>query len=379
MPEIYLAFLGALPWAGVLLVPWGPWRVREVLDSKIDPQETIDLSDITVLIPARNESLTVQPMLQALDAQGAGMEIVLIDDQSDDDTIRFARAATQSLQIVSVHALPAGWSGKLWALEQGLKHVQTPLTLLLDADIELSPGILAALRERMQQDNLALVSLMASLRMQSFWERLLMPAFIYFFKLLYPFRLSNMPHCRQVAAAAGGCVLLRTRVLEELGGFHSLRDALIDDCALAERVKSLGYRTWVGLTHSVRSLRAYDDLAGIWNMVARSAFTQLRYSIVRLLACTAIFIAAFWIPPAALMLPDAVVKMVAATTLGAMMLSYLPTLRFYSRSPAWALAMPLIGSLYLAMTWTSAVRYWCGYRSYWKKRTYTKTLDPGSG
>ncbi len=379
MPEIYLAFLGALPWVGVLLVPWGPWRVHEVLDSKVDPQKTVDLSDITVLIPARNEAVTVQSMLRALDAQGAGMKIVLIDDQSDDDTIRFARAAIQNLQIVSVHALPAGWSGKLWALEQGCRYVHTPLTLLLDADIELRPGILVALHERMQHDNLALISLMASLRMQSFWERLLMPAFIYFFKLLYPFHLSNTLHCRQVAAAAGGCVLLRTWVLEEIGGFHSLRDALIDDCALAERVKSLGHRTWVGLTHSVRSLRAYDDLAGIWNMVARSAFTQLHYSIVRLLACTAIFIIALWVPPAVLMLPDAAVRMVAATTLGAMMLSYLPTLRFYSRSPAWALAMPLIGSLYLAMTWTSAVRYWCGYRSYWKKRTYTKTLDPGSG
>jgi len=377
MREIYLAFLGALPWVGVLFAPWGPWRVREVLDSKVDPQP-VDFSDITVLIPARNEAVTVQPMLRALDAQGAGMKIVLIDDQSDDDTIRFARAATQNLQIVSVHALPAGWSGKLWALEQGRRCVHTPFTLLLDADIELRPGILAALRERMQHDNLALVSLMASLRMQSFWERLLMPAFIYFFKLLYPFHLSNMPHCRQVAAAAGGCVLLRTRVLEEIGGFHSLRDALIDDCTLAERVKSLGYRTWVGLTHSVRSLRAYDGLAGIWNMVARSAFTQLHYSIVRLLACTAIFIVAFWIPPAALMLPDAAVRMVAATTLGAIMFSYLPTLRFYSRSPAWALAMPLIGTLYLAMTWTSALRYWYGQGSSWKDRVYTKTVDSGS-
>lgn len=377
MREIYLAFLGALPWVGVLLAPWGPWRVREVLDSKADPQP-VDLSDITVLIPARNEAVTVQPMLRALDAQGTGMKIVLIDDQSDDDTIQFARAATQNLQIVSVHALPAGWSGKLWALEQGYRYVHTPFTLLLDADIDLGPGILAALRGRMQHDNLALVSLMASLRMQSFWERLLMPAFIYFFKLLYPFHFSNTLYCRRVAAAAGGCVLLRTRVLEEIGGFHSLRDALIDDCALAGRVKWLGYRTWVGLTHSVRSLRAYDDLAGIWNMVARSAFTQLHYSIIRLLACTAIFVIAFWIPPAALMLPDAAVRMVAATTLGAMMLSYLPTLRFYSRSPAWALAMPLIGTLYLAMTWTSALRYWYGQGSSWKDRVYTKTVDSGS-
>jgi hopene-associated glycosyltransferase HpnB len=378
MREIYLGFLGVLPWAGILLAPWGPWRVREVLDSEAHPQP-VDLSDITVLIPARNEAATVQPMLTALDAQGVGLKIVLIDDHSDDDTIKLARAATQNLQIVSAHTLPTGWSGKLWALEQGRRYARTPFTLLLDADIELRPGILTTLRERMQHDNLALISLMASLRMRSFWERLLMPAFVYFFKLLYPFRLSNTLHCQQVAAAAGGCILLRTRVLEEIGGFHSLRDALIDDCALAERIKSLGYRTWVGLTHSVQSLRAYDDLTGIWNMVARSAFTQLRYSNIRLLACTAIFIIAFWLPPAALMLPDAAVRMMAVTTLGAMMLSYLPTLRFYSRSPAWALAMPLIGSLYLAMTWTSAVRYWRGCRAHWKNRTYSKTLDPGSG
>lgn len=377
MRQIYLAFLGALPWLIILLAPWGPWRVREVLDAKADPQP-LDLSDITVLIPARNEAATVQSMLTALEAQGTGVKIVLIDDQSDDDTAGWARATTQNLQIVSVHTLPTGWSGKMWALEQGRKHLHTPFTLLLDADIELRPGIIATLRERMQRDNLALASLMASLRMRSFWEMLLMPAFIYFFKLLYPFRLSNAPHCQRVAAAAGGCVLLRTKVLKEIGGFHSLRDALIDDCALAARVKSLGYRTWVGLTHSVRSLRAYDDLSGIWNMIARSAFTQLRYSIVRLLACTAIFIIAFWVPPATLIVPDTTVRMVAVTTLGAMMLSYLPTLRFYSRSPAWALAMPLIGSLYLAMTWTSAVRYWRGSRSHWKKRTYAKTLDPGS-
>ncbi len=377
MRPIYLAFLGALPWVSILLAPWGPWRVREVLDSKVDPRPA-DLSDITVLIPARNEAATVQSMLTALEAQGSGVKIVLIDDQSDDDTAGSARAATQNLQIVSVHILPTGWSGKMWALEQGYRYVHTPFTLLLDADIELRPGIIATLHERMERDNLALASLMASLRMRSFWERLLMPAFIYFFKLLYPFRLSNAPHCHRVAAAAGGCVLLRTKVLKEIGGFHSLRDALIDDCALAASVKSLGYRTWVGLTHSVRSLRAYDDLSDIWNMVARSAFTQLRYSIVRLLVCTAIFITAFWIPLAVLIVPDATVRMVAVTTLGAMMLSYLPTLRFYSRSPAWALAMPLIGSFYLAMTWTSAVRYWRGRRSHWKKRTYTRTLDSGS-
>jgi len=207
----------------------------------------------------------------------------------------------------------------------------------------------------MRAENVHLISLMAVLRMETFWERLLMPAFIYFFKLLYPFHLSNSSSSK-VAAAAGGCILLETRVLDEIGGFNSLRGALIDDCALAKRVKSKGYKTWMGLSHSVRSLRPYNDMRAIWNMVARTAFTQLRYSTLLLILCTVIMLASFGMPGIGLLLSPISVKLLSAFCLASMVLTYLPTLNFYRMSAWWALAMPLIGSLYLAMTWTSLAR-----------------------
>lgn len=375
MRWIWLALPGALIWLSMLVLPWRPWRVREVLDAAVTSAKP-DLSDVTALIPARNEAETIELTLKALAAQGPGLTTVLVDDQSDDGTAKMARkAATQSLRVISGCALPTGWSGKLWALEQGRVHLNRRLTLLMDADIELQPGVLAALRAKMERDGLHFVSLMAALRMKTFWEKLLLPAFIYFFRLLYPFRLANDPTRRRIAAAAGGCILLETRLIDEIGGFQALRGALIDDCELARRVKALGYRTWVGLTHSVRSLRCYDELAAIWNMVARSAFTQLRYSTLLLLACTGIFVIAFWLPVAGLMFPHTIARWIAVIGLVAMMSSYLPTLRFYGLSGGWAIALPLIGTLYLAMTWTSAVRYWRGKRSRWKGRVYNKILD----
>jgi hopene-associated glycosyltransferase HpnB len=248
----------------------------------------------------------------------------------------------------------------------------------LDGDIELAPGVIATLRRKMQQDQLRLVSLMAALRMQGYWEKLLLPAFIFFFRLLYPFQLANDPKQRRVAAAAGGCILLETKLIDEIGGFAALRSALIDDCTFARRVKSLGARTWIGLTHSVCSVRRYDTLEAIWNMVARSAFTQLHYSTVALLGCTAVFIVAFWLPIATLFLGDVAAWTLAVVALLAMVSSYLPTLRFYRLGSGWVLALPLIGTLYLAMTWSSALRYWCGQRSRWKDRVYGNTLDSGS-
>lgn len=373
MPWVYLILPAALVWLGILVLPYAPWRVREVLDAEAAAP---DLSDVTALIPARNEAETIGQTLNALAAQGQGLTMVVVDDQSGDRTVEIARNTTaHGLRVVPGRPLPAGWSGKLWALEQGRPYLSSRLTLLMDADIELQPGALAALRAKLERDRLHFLSLMASLRMQTFWERLLMPAFIYFFKLVYPFRLANDPGCRKIAAAAGGCILLETRLIDEIGGFQALRGALIDDCELARRVKALGYRTWVGLTHSVRSLRCYDELAAIWNMVARSAFTQLRYSTLLLLACTGIFMIAFWLPIVGCVFPNTLARWIAVMTLVAMMLSYLPTLRFYGLSGGWAVALPLIGTLYLAMTWTSAVRYWRGKRSRWKGRVYSRTLD----
>jgi hypothetical protein len=175
-----------------------------------------------------------------------------------------------------------------------------------------------------------------------------------------------------VAAAAGGCILLETRLLQEVGGFKTLRGELIDDCALAKRVKLLGHKTWIGLTHSVLSHRSYNDLAPIWNMVARTAFAQLRYSTLLLLLGTVLMMTAFWLPIAGLFFPNLMAKVISLASLGAMMLGYLPTLKFYGIFRGFALALPLIGSFYLAMTWTSAIRFWLRKGSEWKGRSYTK-------
>jgi hopene-associated glycosyltransferase HpnB len=367
-----LSLVGAIFWLALLSLPWRPWGVREVLEAENEPKGT-DLSGITALIPARNEAATITGTLQSLEAQGRGLKTLLVDDQSSDGTATIARrCARQELHVIPGRPLPVGWTGKLWALEQGRAHLDRPLTLLLDADIVLAPGMLGALRAKMQRERLAFVSVMAALRMQTFWERLLLPTFVFFFRLLYPFQLSNDPRWRSIAAAAGGCILLETRLLDRIGGFQVLRDALIDDCALARRVKALGVATWVGVTHGARSTRHYDDLASIWNMVARTAFTQLHYSMGILLGCTAIFMIAFWMPLAALFSPEIGARVVAALALATMMAAYIPTVRFYRLSALWSLALPLIGTLYLAMTWTSAVRYWSGRRSQWKDRLYAR-------
>jgi hopene-associated glycosyltransferase HpnB len=375
MDWTYLTLAGALIWFGILLLPWRPWDTREALDAA-SPATDEDLSDITVLIPARNEAPFLPATLAAIDAQGNGLSIVLVDDQSTDGTAEMARQISgQNLRIIQGKPLPPEWTGKLWALEQGADHLHTPLTLLIDADIELGPGILAVLRKTMITKNLHFISLMAALRMESFWERLFMPAFIYFFKLLYPFRLSNSSF-PGVAAAAGGCILLHTPLIRAVGGFAALRGELIDDCALAKRVKAHGYKTWMGLTHSVRSHRAYNHLAGIWNMVARTAFAQLRYSALLLFLCSVLMVSAFWLPIAGLFFPATAAKAIAAASLGAMMLSYLPTLKFYRVPGVWAAAMPLIGTFYLAMTWTSAIRFWRRKGAEWKGRSYMKK-SPG--
>jgi hopene-associated glycosyltransferase HpnB len=369
MDWTYVTLAGAAIWVAVLFLPWRPWAVREVLEGGASSSRE-DLSDITVLLPARNEAPLIGATLSALEAQGTNLSVVLIDDQSTDGTVPLARRVPmRNLRILPGRPLPAGWTGKLWALEQGLEQVHTPLTLLLDADIELRPGLLAALRKKVNEEGLHFISLRAALRMESFWERFFMPAFVYFVKLLYPFALSNS-RSHRVAAAAGGCILLETRLLKGIGGFQALRGELIDDCALARRVKLEGGRTWIGLTHSVRSMRPYPHLGSIWNMVARSAFTQLRYSFFLLLLCTALMSAAFWLPVAGLFFPSAAAKAISAGAWAAMMAGFLPTLRFYGRSRFFAFAMPLIGTFYLAMTWTSAFRFWIKKGAEWKGRSY---------
>ena len=369
-----LAGLAAGLWLAVLLAPWRAWSTRERLDAAANaPLEDAlphDLAAVTALVPARDEAAVIARTVAALRAQGAGLRIIVVDDQSSDDTAEIARrAGGAECEVVAGAPLPNGWVGKLWALEQGRRRVRTPLTLLVDADIELRPGLVAALLAHRRAERRQLVSLMAVLQMTSAWERLLIPAYVYFFKLLYPFRLSNS-RGRLVAAAAGGCVLVETALLERIGGFGAIRDALIDDCTLARRVKDAGGATWIGLTHSAISLRRARTFRAIWDMVARSAFAQLRFSTLFLLCCAALLVLAFCVPPLGLLARDAWTRWTSLAALAAMMASYIPVLRYYGRSPVWALALPLTGTLYLLMTVDSALRAWRGVRSQWKGRLY---------
>lgn len=369
--ELILAVSTLSIWVLITLMPWRPWTSEPFLDADESAPAAL-LDNITVLIPARNEAPSIPSTLRALDRQGQGFNVIVVDDQSTDDTAVAARNAMNgNLIVVPGEPLPIGWSGKLWALEQGRQYIQTPYTLLMDADIELQPGVLAAAINRLKQEDCQLLSLMAFPRMCSFWEKLLMPAFVYFFKLLYPFRLANSRFPR-VAAAAGGFVLLETRLLNELGGFGAIRGALIDDCALARHAKSMNYGTWIGLSHSVRSQRSYQSVREIWDMVARTAFTQLRYSIGLLILCTLLMLLGFMVPLLSLIWPPwSLSNSSAALTLVLMMSTFRPVLRFYGRASAWALAFPIIGILFLAMTWTSALRYWRGERAQWRGRIYS--------
>lgn len=367
---LWVAAPGAIIWLAVLLAPWRSWSIRERLegDAELPPP---DPSLLTVLIPARNEARRLGTTLTALRTHLADVPALVVDDQSSDGTAEAALGARlPNLRVINGQPMPEGWTGKLWALEQGLAEINTPLVLLLDADIEIAAGIVPRMIEEKQRLEVTLLSLMATLRGHGFWEKLLLPAFVYFFKLLYPFRLANSSS-RLVAASAGGCVLADTDTLRSIGGFASIRTELIDDCALARRVKDSGGRTWLGLSRSVTSHRRYNGIKGIWQMVARTAYTQLRYSPLLLALCVALLAAAFWLPVAGLFAPVAAARWFALAAIITMVLAYLPMLHFYRLSPLWALLLPLTGTLYLAMTLDSARRYYQGRRSSWRGREYS--------
>jgi hopene-associated glycosyltransferase HpnB len=367
---IVLVAFSTLLWVGFALLPWRPWSNQEVLDAVEGVNGDIALDEITVLIPARNEAEVIQHTLQSVNEQGPGLKIVLIDDSSTDATVEKARQMWISdLRIIRSAPLPPGWSGKLWALEQGRLQVTTPHMLLLDADIELAGRIVKTLKEKMDREGIPFVSLMAMPSMSGSWEKLLMPAFVHFFKVLYPFGRVNSPRTR-VAAAAGGCILVETEMLDQIGGFESIKSAVIDDCALARRVKLRGSKVWLGLTHSVKSVRTYQHLREIWDMVARTAFTQLHYSVGLLILCTLVMLLVYQVPVVMVASANIMIRCLALGSLVIMFLTYVPILRFYHRSWAWALGLPLVAAIFLAMTWTSAIRYWRGERTRWKGRVY---------
>lgn len=344
-------------------------------------------------MPARNEAEVLPISLSSLlkqDYKGE-FQVILIDDQSTDETSKIAQEVAQKycqiqrIKILLGKPLPSEWTGKLWAVEQGIFQANQQLSppdyfLLTDADIEHSQDNLSQLVTKAEQENLALVSLMVLLRCKSFWEKLLIPAFIFFFQKLYPFPLVNNSN-KKTAAAAGGCILIRRDILEKIGGIKILHKALIDDCSLAIAVKSYlqkentSYHSiWLGLTQSTYSLRPYPTLETIWNMVARTAFTQLNYSPWLLIGTMIGLFLTYLTSPIAiimgLLLKNWFIFGVGLITWLLMAIAYLPTLKLYKLSFLWAFSLPIIAFLYSLMTIDSALRHWQGKGGNWKGRTY---------
>jgi hopene-associated glycosyltransferase HpnB len=361
----FLAIAALALWLIIFLLPWRPWLAREKFEVG-SLGVSVGLEEVTVLIPARNEEQVLRNTLDAVLQQGPGLSVTVINDQSTDNTAEILRDYASRISVIDSAPLPERWSGKIWALEQGRKQVKTPLIFLLDADIVIKQGVISGLRQFMKRNNKDLVSLMAEPPLGTFWERMLMPAFVYYFKLLYPFSLANS-NSKYVAAAAGGCILIKTKVLDHIGGFTAIGTALIDDCQLARQVKNADFSTWLGLTHSIRSARPYRGLSEIWNMVARTAFTQLNHSMLLLLLCTAVMALAYFVPVMVLW-GNQQTAILGGITLLMMHLTYLPVLSYYNRSWLWAPVMSLTAAMYLGMTWTSAFRYWNGERMRWRGR-----------
>ena len=377
MPVLGLAAVAALAaWLAILILPARAWSTRERIAPLCDAVANPDLARVAVLIPARNEADAIPATLAALAEQGRNLEVVVVDDESDDRTdvaaleAHATLARSLDLKLIRGQPLPAGWGGKLWALEQGFARVNRDYCLLLDAEIVLAPGMIAALLHKSESEDRALVSVMARLNCESGWERLLVPPFVFFFKLLYPFASVNLPG-RRTAAAAGGCILIRTAVLRQLGGFAAHRDALIDDCTLAARVKRAGHSIWLGLSEFVASRRAYPDFASFRRMVTRTAFTQLGYSTPVLLAVIVLMLLVFVVPWAAFLVGGfSPPGLIGGVTIAAMSAAYWPTVKFYRLPAIHVLSLPVAAMLFLAMTIESAISHWRGTTARWKGRSY---------
>jgi hopene-associated glycosyltransferase HpnB len=386
-----LAVLASASWVYLLAFRGRFWQCDQRLSSDIE-ENFSQWPSICAIVPARNEALMLPQSLQSLLTQTypGRFQVMVVDDQSTDGTANIARQTAQacqaedSLQIMTTEPLPTGWSGKLWAVHQGIERIaqdsQVPdYFLLTDADILHDSDNLKQLATKAEQERLDLVSLMVLLRCQSVWEKLLIPAFVFFFQKLYPFPWVNQPQ-HPMAAAAGGCVLVRRDALMAVGGIEVIRKALIDDCALGAAIKGNRKangqtgRIWLGLTTSTISLRAYPSLQSIWEMVARTAFTQLGYSFALLFLSLVGMMLLYALPPAGLLLGWATEEMAIAISSGLawalMTLAYWPTIRLYKLAPLWALTLPFVGILYTLMTLDSAVHHIQGRGGAWKGRVY---------
>jgi hopene-associated glycosyltransferase HpnB len=376
---LLFGFLPLLIWLYLLLFHSGFWLLRERDTTPVGEPET--WPSVVAVVPARNEADVIQRSIGSLIAQDYPGEfrIVLVDDQSDDGTGDLARGLNSGrLTVLSGAARPPGWTGKLWAMSQGSDHAaasQPEFLWFTDADIAHTPDNLRNLVARAQDGGKVLVSLMVRLSCKTAAEHFLIPAFVFFFDMLFPFGAVNNP-ASGVAAAAGGCMLARRANLEKAGGIAAIRHNIIDDCALGRAMKTQG-PVWLGLTDRAVSLRPYDHISDIRNMVTRSAYAQLGYSPL-VLAGTMLGLGLVYLAPVMTALFAWGISQLAGWLAWIIMaVMFQPMLRFYRLSPLWGLALPLIGVFYAAFTLESAFLHWSGRGGMWKGRAQANEIAKG--
>jgi hopene-associated glycosyltransferase HpnB len=376
---IFLSISSLLIWVVLTFFRGAFWQLHAFNDDLIPAEELREWPAVVAIVPARNEAATIERTVESLLLQDypGTFRLVVVDDHSVDGTAELARTAGETFQgsqrvtIVAANELPVGWTGKLWALQQGVEETPKDSVEYLwftDADIVHAPDALRRLVSRAQKQELDLVSLMVLLQAKSFAERLLMPAFLYFFLKLYPSRWIADPKS-QMAGAAGGCILLRRSALERIGGLATIRAEVIDDCALARAVKKTGGAIWMGLTRKSVSLRSYGSFGEIRDLIARTAYTQLGYSGVLLIATLVGMLLTYVAPVVLTFSGQTMVWRLSLTAWALMAFTYLPTVRFYGLSPLWAPLLPVAAVFYSYATWLSALRYWLGRGGQWKGRT----------
>jgi len=377
-PALAFASLSLGIWLYLILFHGGFWLARERDDREQSaPPVYSDWPRVAVVIPARNEAEMLPRTLASLASQNypGELSIIVVDDESSDGTAEVVRSmvarASREVTVLRGKPLPPAWTGKVWAMNQGVTHAEAKYEpdylVLTDADIEYPPGALTRLVVQARATGNALTSLMVKLNCQSLAERALIPAFVFFFQMLYPFAWVNRS-AATIAAAAGGCMLVDRRALARAGGMATIRGVLIDDCALAQQLKAEG-PIWIGLSSNVRSLRSYPHFGDIRRMVARSAYAQLRYSPLLLAVATIGMAATYLAAPILVTVGGYPANVIAFVAWALMALAFLPILRFYRVSPLWGAALPLIAVAYLAFTLDSTYQYWHGRGGQWKGRS----------